>query len=73
MTILHIDASARRQHSASGGTPMASDMDFATGYIARALGFVGIADVTFIAADALASKPRAMLRAACAAIDTLAA
>jgi FMN-dependent NADH-azoreductase len=39
---------------ASGGTPIGSDMDFNTGYLKFILGFMGITDVTFVAADALA-------------------
>lgn len=38
---------------ASGGTEIGSDIDFATGYLRHVLGFVGIEDVTFIAADRL--------------------
>ena len=36
---------------ASGGVPVGSDYDFATGYLRHVLGFVGITDVTIIAAD----------------------
>ena len=36
---------------ASGGVPVGSDDDFATGYLRHVLGFVGITDVTIIAAD----------------------
>tara|TARA_R110000772_G_scaffold49100_1_gene112209 strand:+ start:2394 stop:2975 length:582 start_codon:yes stop_codon:yes gene_type:complete len=35
----------------SGGTQMGSEIDFATGYLRHILGFIGITDVTFIAAD----------------------
>ncbi|MGR3433628.1 MAG: FMN-dependent NADH-azoreductase [Shimia sp.] len=38
---------------ASGGTQMGSDIDFATGYLRHVLGFVGIHEVEFIAADQL--------------------
>ncbi|MEO9902179.1 MAG: NAD(P)H-dependent oxidoreductase [Roseobacter sp.] len=38
---------------ASGGTKAGSEIDFATGYIKHVLGFVGITDVTMIAADQL--------------------
>ena len=38
---------------ASGGTKMGSDIDFASGYMKHILGFIGITDVTIIAADAL--------------------
>lgn len=36
---------------ASGGTPFGSDIDFASGYIRHILGFIGITDVVFVAAD----------------------
>jgi FMN-dependent NADH-azoreductase len=36
---------------ASGGVPVGSDYDFATGYLRHVLGFVGITDVQIIAAD----------------------
>ena len=35
----------------SGGVPVGSDYDFATGYLRHVLGFVGITDVNIIAAD----------------------
>jgi len=35
---------------AAGGTAMGSDIDFATGYLRHVLGFIGITDVTIIAA-----------------------
>ena len=38
---------------ASGGTPVGSPIDFATPYLKQAMAFIGITDVTFIAADAL--------------------
>lgn len=37
----------------SGGTPVNSDIDFATGYLKHVLGFIGIHDVEVIAADSL--------------------
>ncbi|WP_323767969.1 FMN-dependent NADH-azoreductase [Marinovum sp.] len=33
---------------ASGGTPLGSDYDFASGYLRHILGFVGLTDVTFV-------------------------
>lgn len=36
---------------ASGGTQVGSDIDFASGYVKHVLGFLGITDVTLIAAD----------------------
>jgi FMN-dependent NADH-azoreductase len=41
---------------ASGGTPMNSDIDFATGYLRHVLGFIGITNVDVIAADAVMMK-----------------
>ena len=38
---------------ASGGTPVGSDYDFASPYLKHILGFIGITDVTIIAADSL--------------------
>jgi FMN-dependent NADH-azoreductase len=39
---------------ASGGTPVGSDMDFASTYMRRVLGFMGMTEVEIVAADALA-------------------
>jgi len=36
---------------ASGGTEIGSEIDFATGYLRHVLGFIGIDDVTIVAAD----------------------
>jgi FMN-dependent NADH-azoreductase len=58
---------------ASGGTPVGSDMDFASGYIRHALGFIGITDVTFVAADAMAVNPEAALATTTAQVQALAA
>lgn len=38
---------------ASGGTPVGSEIDFATPYLRHALEFMGITEITFISADAL--------------------
>lgn len=38
---------------ASGGTAVGSDIDYASGYLKHIMGFVGITDVTIIAADSL--------------------
>ncbi|MEP4195801.1 MAG: NAD(P)H-dependent oxidoreductase [Aliishimia sp.] len=35
----------------SGGTPIGSDIDFASNYVRHIMGFIGITDVTFVAAD----------------------
>ena len=49
---------------ASGGTEMGSAIDFASGYLRHVLGFIGITDVTFIAADQQMVKGEAALDAA---------
>lgn len=38
----------------SGGTQVGSDIDFASGYLRHIMGFIGIHDVEFVAADQLA-------------------
>ena len=48
---------------ASGGTPVGSDIDFATPWLKQALHFIGIDDVTIIAADALGQDAEAKLAA----------
>ncbi|MGF1462463.1 MAG: FMN-dependent NADH-azoreductase [Maricaulaceae bacterium] len=55
---------------ASGGTPVGSEIDFASGYLRHVLGFLGITDVTVISADqqmrdaeAAAAKAQAQLAA----------
>ncbi|HMP46747.1 MAG TPA: NAD(P)H-dependent oxidoreductase [Sphingopyxis sp.] len=48
---------------ASGGVPVGSDYDFATGYLRHVLGFVGITDVTIIAADQQMMDEDALARA----------
>jgi len=52
----------------SGGTPLGSGFDFASAYLRHILGFIGIADVTFIAADGHLRDEAALARAA-AGID----
>lgn len=58
---------------ASGGTKMGSDIDFATGYLAHILGFIGVTDVSFVAADRLMVDAEAARAAAAAQIADLAA
>jgi FMN-dependent NADH-azoreductase len=58
---------------ASGGTPVGSDVDFATGYMRHVLGFLGITDVDVIAADQLMVEAEASIEKASRAIDALAA
>lgn len=47
----------------SGGTQSYSDIDFATGYMKQALGFIGIDDIEFILADQLMHGDEAKLKA----------
>lgn len=56
---------------ASGGTQVGSEIDFATPYLRHALKFIGITDVTIIAADALSSKAEAKIAQALQTIETL--
>ena len=49
---------------ASGGTPVGSDIDYASGYLKHIMGFIGITDVTIIAADALGQNAPAKIAAA---------
>ena len=56
---------------ASGGTEMGSDIDFATGYMRHILGFLGIEDVVFVAADRMMIDADATLKSAHEAVETL--
>ena len=49
---------------ASGGTPVGSDIDYASDYLKHIMGFIGITDVTIIAADALGNDADAKIAAA---------
>ena len=56
---------------ASGGTEVGSEIDFASGYLRHALGFVGISDVTIVAADELGSGSEEKLTKARAELAAL--
>ncbi len=56
---------------ASGGTKTGSEIDFATPYIRHVLGFVGITDVTIIAADQMNLDAEAGLARASADIEAI--
>ena len=56
---------------ASGGTSVGSDIDYASGYLKHIMGFIGITDVTIIAADALGNDANAKIAAANDAIKQL--
>ena len=58
---------------ASGGTAVDSEIDFATPYMRHVLGFIGITDVSVVAADKMALDPEAALKAADEAVLNLAA
>jgi FMN-dependent NADH-azoreductase len=57
---------------ASGGTAVGSEIDFATSYLRHILGFIGLTDVTFVAADRLAFDEEASLAAAHREVEALA-
>lgn len=54
---------------ASGGTEVGSDIDFSSGYLRHLLGFIGIHDVEFFAADQLMMHGEEKLIAAKTTID----
>lgn len=56
---------------ASGGTEVGSVIDFQTGWVRHVLGFVGITDVTFVAADRLSVDAAGSLAKARAQIAAL--
>ncbi len=58
---------------ASGGTPVGSEIDFASGYMRHIMGFIGITDVEIVAADRLMVDADAALSGANARIEELAA
>jgi FMN-dependent NADH-azoreductase len=59
---------------ASGGTPMGSDIDFMSRWLTFFLGFLGLTDVTMVAADGImGADGEAKIAAAQAAAATLAA
>ncbi|MCX8508829.1 MAG: NAD(P)H-dependent oxidoreductase [Rhodobacteraceae bacterium] len=58
---------------ASGGVPMGSGYDFASAYLRQVLGFVGLTNVQFIAAEGVARDEAAAIARAEAAIAALAA
>lgn len=56
---------------ASGGTQAGSEADFATGYMRHIMGFIGIKDVTLVAADRLMADAEAAMQTAKAQIAAL--
>lgn len=59
--------------AATGGTPVGSEIDFATTYMRHILGFVGITDVQVIAADRLSVDAEGSIAAAKEEVAKLAA
>ncbi len=57
----------------SDGTKIGSEIDFASGYVRHMLGFFGITDVQFVAADAMAFGAEAAVAKGEAEVDALAA
>lgn len=58
---------------ASGGTPLESGYDFHSAYLRFFLNFVGLTNVTFVAADAIATDPEGTMAQAHQKIAALAA
>ncbi|WP_299612966.1 NAD(P)H-dependent oxidoreductase [uncultured Tateyamaria sp.] len=58
---------------ATGGTPVGSEIDFATGYLKHIMGFIGIHDVEVIAADRVMAQGEEAIADAKADIEKLAA
>ncbi|MEO0390851.1 MAG: NAD(P)H-dependent oxidoreductase [Pseudomonadota bacterium] len=58
---------------ATGGTPVGSEIDFATGYMKHIMGFIGITDVEVVAADRLMAQQDEAIAAAEAQIEKIAA
>ncbi|MEI4484974.1 NAD(P)H-dependent oxidoreductase [Frigidibacter sp. MR17.14] len=58
---------------ASGGVPHKSGYDLASSYLTQVLGFIGITDVTFVAAEGVAMGEEAAIEKAKAQIAALAA
>ena len=56
---------------ASGGTPVGSDIDYATDFLRHIMGFIGITDISIIAADALGNDAEAKIAAVQNEIENL--
>lgn len=56
---------------ASGGTPAGAAYDYATGYLKHIMGFIGIDDVTIIAADQLGKAADGKIEAALSSITAI--
>ncbi|MCV3271788.1 FMN-dependent NADH-azoreductase [Roseobacter sinensis] len=58
---------------ATGGTPVGSEIDFASGYLRHIMGFIGITDVEIIAADRVMADAEKAMADATAQVAALAA
>jgi len=58
---------------ATGGTPVGSEIDFATGYLRHFLGFLGIKDVEIVAADRIMADADKAIADANAQVEALVA
>jgi len=56
---------------ASGGVKLGSEADFSSAYVRFVLGFMGITDVEFVAAEGMAVDPAAAMAAANSAVEAL--
>ncbi|MEM6889572.1 MAG: NAD(P)H-dependent oxidoreductase [Pseudomonadota bacterium] len=57
----------------TGGTPVGSNIDFASGYMKHIMGFIGITDVSVIAAERVMADAERAVNEANAQVDALAA
>lgn len=55
----------------SGGTPVGSDMDFVSGYLAHILGFIGVEEVLHINASGSKGSPEQIIESGKQQIDSL--
>lgn len=58
---------------ATGGMPIGSDFDYASGYMTQIMNFIGITDVEMVVADRLMAQQDEALASATAQIEALAA
>ncbi|SPJ30041.1 FMN-dependent NADH-azoreductase [Falsiruegeria mediterranea] len=58
---------------ATGGVPLGSPVDHLSGYIRQIMGFIGLTDVEFVAAEGMSTAPETALQAARDAVAKLAA
>ncbi|WP_164661737.1 FMN-dependent NADH-azoreductase [Tropicibacter sp. Alg240-R139] len=59
--------------AATGGVPLGSPTDHLSGFLRQIMGFIGLTDVEFVAAEGMATDPETALQAARDAVANLAA